>query len=239
MADSPDADWAQTLGPEENIQMPQFLEAISRADGTMVVLPGVPSRTGEALFISARMGPSLSNFLDEDEILLVDVFAEDRTTKKLIPVGHYDWVIKGKSALGNKQRHDRLDCPHEAQDAARRKWTTGEAFKVDDVKIMDHALVRGGFPKMSEYRQQGIIADEDQWGEKVYQRLGIGSLMLAVSAYVLQSRGIREVNVGTLSPFAQGVWARFGRTDEQTFDPTELVKHPRTGAIIEKFITPT
>jgi len=236
MTDTPDADLGPLSAPDTDQGTTKVIEAISRADGKMLALPGIVSRTGEQLFISARMGASLSNFPDEDEILLVDVFAEDRTTKRLIPVGHYDWVIKSGSALGNKQRHDRLECPHEAQDAAKRKWITGEALKVDDVKVLDHALSRGGMAMMTTYRQIGIVTDDEQWGERVYQRLGIGSLMLAVSVYILRSRGIREMNVGTLSPFAQRVWAKFGRTEEQTFAPAELIKHPRIGAVIKKFL---
>lgn len=240
MLESPDSTWKEkSYTSQEAVQ--HFVDAISRADGELIPLPGVRSKLDEPLFISARIGRT--DFWGDrvDAILLIDVFAERNGDFE--PVGHYDWVIKDQSALGNKNRHGHLEQPQEAHRKAVRKWSTGEAFKVDETTFFNYAMQHGGMRGMTELRQAGVITDESQWQERIYQRLnvgehrvGIGSLMLVASACVLRSWGINELEVGSLSPSARGVWAKFGRTDGSPINVQRILVHPVAVSTAESFL---
>lgn len=111
---------------------------------------------------------------------------------------------------------------------AERFWDTGEAFHVRDDDFLKLAMENGGFNKMNELRETGIIQDENQWTMPIYQRLGLGSLMIAVSAIVLKSKGITEMDLGTLSEKAKQAWEKFGCGEKTRLSPLEIVSHEKT-----------
>ena len=79
-----------------------FREALSRADGALIALPGRKTKLGEKLYLTARYGP-VDSLGEADHLLLIDVLAEENGNLK--PVGHYDWELHGNYAIGNKNRH--------------------------------------------------------------------------------------------------------------------------------------
>lgn len=210
-----------------------FIDAIAPADGRLLALPGGTSRLDEPLFISARMG--------EDEVtpgtsyLNVDVVA--KRGNEYVPVGIYDWeIVGGGRAVGNKQRHGHLPTRNPAQETAERYWSTGEALHVRDDNFLKYATENGGFTKMSELRNMGVIQGEEQWTQPIYQGLGIGGLMIAVSAITLDRHGVTEMDLGTLSKPAKQAWKKFGRGDRQRLSPKEVTGHQSTERALAKFL---
>jgi len=216
-------------GPIKEI-VAKFKKEVTANDGTLISIPGLKSRLGESLYISTRFG--------EDQVgtgvsfLNVDVFAQ--RDDQFIPVGIYDWEVVGKRANGNKQRHGHLPATNQAHESADRYWSTGEAFHVRDDDLLKFATEAGDLNKMTELRQRGVVQDENQWTDSLYQGRGIGGLMIAVSAIVLESKGIEEMNVGTLSRDAQRAWKKFEIGGRSLVIPSELVNHDAAERVLIK-----
>jgi hypothetical protein len=219
-------------GDSEQKLINDLVERVSRGDGELIPLPGVKSRLGEPLSVSARFG--------EDAVesgvnyLIVDVLA--KREGKYIPVGIYDWEVKGEKAVGNKQRHGHLPAKNPAQEEADRYWSTGEAFHVREDDLLKYASDNGGFDKMNELRTRGIVQGEDDWTDPVYQKRGIGGLMTVVSALVLEKQGVTQMNLGTLSESARISWEKFDRRDRIELAPGDVTKHQNADKILYKFL---
>ncbi len=214
------------------IEVESFVEKIVKADGKLLNLPGKRSRLGEPLYISARYGV---DSVDKDvRYLIIDVFASRED--EYVPIGIYDWEIKGCKASGNKQRHGHLPAINEAQEVADRYWATGEGFHVRGDDFLKFAAEKGGFKMMNKLKRNGTIANEEQWTKPIYQQLGIGSLMISVSALVLNELGITEMELGTLSKLAEMPWKKFGGEDRVKLKPGDVSKHPEIKTTIEKFL---
>jgi hypothetical protein len=97
-------------------------------------------------------------------------------------------------------------------------------------------MENGGFGKMNELRTRGIIRNEDQWTDPVYQKRGIGGLMIVASALVLEKHGIKQMNLGTLSDSAEGAWEKFDRGDRIELAPGDVTKHQNADKILYKFL---
>jgi hypothetical protein len=213
-------------------EVSNFVEKVVRADGQLLSLSGRKSKLGEPLHISVRFGEDSVNA--DTQYLIIDVLASREN--EYVPVGIYDWEIKEGRASGNKQRHGHLPAINEAQEAADRYWATGEGFHVRGDDFLKYASENGGFQMMNKLRREGIIKEEDQWTEPIYQRLGIGSLMIAISALVLNELEIEEMNLGTLSPLAEMPWRKFGGKDRVKLNPGDFSNHPEIRKTIEKFL---
>lgn len=143
-----------------------FLDRLAEADGTLIHLRGKKSRLGEDFYVCARC--CKTRFWGEaiNRLMGIDVFVI--RDNEFLPVGRYDWEIKGNSASGNKNRHDHLPITNLAHKQAATFWAMGEGFKVLDEEFINYAAENGGFAKMRELRQLGIIIHEDQWTKPIY-----------------------------------------------------------------------
>lgn len=171
---------------------------------------------------------------DVDHLLLVDVFSNKEGG--LFPIGHYDWEISGSCASGNKNRHGgHLPNQNTAHKLADKAW--GEnGFDVYDKSIVSHALDYGGTDYMSRLRKMGVVTDESQWTDPAYQKQGLGSLMIAVSAIALKNKGVKQAELGTLSKSARATWKKFGQSENKPVSTEELIKQQRVKKAIEKFV---
>jgi hypothetical protein len=212
-------------------QIQGFIEKISKADGQLIPLPNIKSRLNEPLFISSRFGSDEIN--PEDNYLNIDIFA--LRENDYIPVGIYDWEIKEGRANGNKQRHCFLPTYNSAQETAKNFWGN-ESFQIKGDDFLHYAMVTGGFDSMDKLRKQGFINNEQKWSQSIYRGLGLGSLLVATSALVLEKKGIRFMELGTLSQAAKKVWSNFDRGDKTTLLTREVSQHPKTRATLTKFI---
>lgn len=225
-----DSETTEVTEHEETLN--SFIDAIASADGRLLALPNGKSRLDEPLLISARFGAD--DVIPNIFYLNVDVFT--KRGEEYIPVGIYDWEITGGKAVGNKQRHGHLPVRNPAQKAAERYWNTGEAFHVRDDNFLKYALESGGPNGMSELRDTGVIQSEEQWSEPIYQDLGIGGLMIAVSAIILDKQGITVMDLGTLSKPAKQAWKGFGREERLRLSPKEVASHEKTKSTLSKFL---
>lgn len=83
---------------------------------------------------------------------------------------------------------------------------------------------------------EGIISGPGEWDEPVYRGQGLGSLMIAASAIVLNSKGVRTANLGGLSPSASGVWRKFGVQGGTPVDVKTILQLPQTDQIIRRYV---
>lgn len=185
--------------PEQSGVEPQFMEALSRADGSLMPLTR-KTVNGGRLFISARIvqnpliepeSPANPDFYHWKQdwagrqhtgVLLIDTFAEEEKDE-LKPIGHIDWWLTGSYANGGGNMHRALVPGNPHEELATERWgqeTDYTAFKVEP-----------------EYQQQGI-----------------GSLMLATSAVTLQAQGVTEFYSGALLDPAKRTYERFGLTPD-------------------------
>ena len=219
---------------QKEARVGELLDRLKQADGELIRLEGKKTRLGEEVYISARYG-EVDSLANADHLLLVDVFANENGEMK--PIGHYDWEISGDQALGNKNRHGgHLQAANQAHSNADRTWTTGEAFKVYDKSLVSYALDKGGFEYMNRLRKDGIVTDESQWQELVYQRQGLGGLMVAVSAVILESKEIATANLGTLTPSAKSLWKKFNQEQGRDVVVAELIKDRKVNEVLSEFL---
>ncbi|OGM25468.1 hypothetical protein A2715_05465 [Candidatus Woesebacteria bacterium RIFCSPHIGHO2_01_FULL_39_32] len=217
----------------EEQRLADFFEQVKRADGTLIPLTGQLTRFGEEILVSARYG-SVDSLAKADHLLLVDLFA--RSADQMLPIGHYDWEVTGNRALGNKNRHGgHLPNTSNAHELADRAWTE-EGLKVYDKSLVSYAMEKGGFPYMDQLRETGIVTDEKQWGEPTYQKQGLGSFMIAVSAIVLESKGVETANLGSLTPAAEGVWKKFGQSGGVPVQIGVLIQNNKIDEVLEEFV---
>lgn len=220
---------SEGISIKEN-QVQGFVEKISKADGQLIPLLNIKSRLNEPLFISSRFGSDEIN--QENKYLNIDIFA--LRENNYIPVGIYDWEINGDHANGNKQRHCFLPTYNSAQEIARSFWGN-ESFQVRGDDFLRYAMTTGGFQAMDRLREQGFIDNEQKWSQPIFRGLGLGSLLIATSALVLDKKGIKFMELGTLSQTAKKVWNSFDRGERTTLTPKEVTQHPKSKATIEKF----
>lgn len=214
-------------------EVEQYLDRILRADGELIELPGRRSLLGEPLFISARFGEDVVpgtgyRYLNIDTFALRD--------GEYVPVGIKDYEIKGDVAYSNKQRHGHLPPVNVAQEAANRYWATGEALHVREDDLLKFAMENGGFPKMGELREKGFVATEEDWTKKIYQRKGIGSLMVASSILILKERGVESILFGSFTDSAEATWRKFGGREGAKMFVSELADSPNITTSIEPFV---
>ena len=77
---------------------------------------------------------------------------------------------------------------------------------------------------MDRLRAEGIVKSEEDWQEPVYQKSGIGRLMIASSLTVLNAKGITTANLGHLSDLAERSWKPFGNEEGKLVNVAETVK---------------
>ena len=224
MLDTVETTW---VGEQEKLQAEQirtYVETISVADGRLIELPGVMSPLDEPIFISARVGESMFFESDKHHLVLIDIFV--RTNMGVYePIGRYDLQIAGNTVVNNRNRHGHLDCVQDAHRAANSKWPTAEGFRMEEINFMDHAMSTppGGWAMMQEYRDRGIVMDEEQWNQPVYQNMGVEQLMIATASCVLRSWGVVVVNPLTFNPNEQKAWASFGIDGKEQVIVDELL----------------
>lgn len=225
------------IGKEQ--ELTAFLDKITRADGELIPLAGT-SRLGEPLFIFARYGQDLYHPDPNLYFLNVDIVAKRGDTYVAVGIKDYEVYPLQKKANGNKQRHGHLPSTHSAHEVADSSWGTGEGLHVKELSYLNYALNEiGGFEGMNKLRREGVITDEEQWGQQIYQQWGLGRLLIATSAFILKSKGIETLQFGSLSKNAQKAWSAFGYTDSQNqheFPVEEVTKSPAAKKAITKFL---
>lgn len=215
----------------------EFLDRLAEADGASIHLRGKKSRLGEDFYICARAGSVTYWGPSVERLLIVDMLV--KPDDWFVPIAHYDWEIKGNQASGNKNRHGHLPTVTTAHIVADSFWETGEGFKVEDASFINYAMANGSFAKMGEMTKTGLISNEEQWREPVYQKYNIGSFMVAVSAYILQKQGVVKREFVSASGVAKRAWKRFGVIVEDKHHTLtglpQVTDHPYFKQVVEEF----
>lgn len=211
----------------------QFVEKIAKADGQFIPVTGIKSGLGESIFISSRLGTDEVN--PSIRYLNIDIFAlrED----KYLPVGMYDWEIRGDQANGNKQRHGLSGTVDQELQIEDTNWMTSESFHIRSDNFLKYATQNGGFDGMTKLRKTGIIDNEGKWSESIYRGKGLGSLLITTSAIVLEKHGVKNMDLGSLSDNAKRAWLSYNRDDRINLNPSEITKHPKSKEIIKKALS--
>lgn len=207
----------------------EFIQKICQATGEIIPLPGKRSKLNEELSISARYGED--SFSPHHTYLLIDVFAN--RSGDLIPVGMRDWEIKSPGvASGNKQRHGHLPATSQSHVLANSYWSSGHGIRVRDEDFLRFA---GSLEGMDHLRERGIVKNES-WNEQIYQKMGIGSLMIAISLLILEKNGIQTLDASSFSQSAKATWKKFGRVTEDEIGLDQLIDHPFIRQTIRDFV---
>lgn len=211
----------------------QFVERIAKADGQLISVPGIKSGLGESIYISSRLGSDEIN--PDISYLNIDIFAQREG--EYLPVGMYDWEIRGNQANGNKQRHGMFGIADQELQLQDTQWRTNEAFNIRSDNFLKYATQSGDFDGMTKLRETGIIDNERKWSEPIYRGKGLGSLLITTSALVLEKQGIQNMNLGSLSDNAKRAWLSYDRGDRTNLSPNEIVNHPKSKEIIKKALS--
>ncbi len=228
MVDSP-----ETRPPIEKVnpEILRFKGKIGKADGALIPLKR-KAQDGKDLLITARyfpvpdegksdnidMGWTEDTYYHEtDPNSLMIVDVYTKTEEGLTPVGHMDWWGKWYGYVnGGGNMHAYVIPQNEHEVKAQEKWTTWHALNT------------------------AFRVDEE------YQKSGIGSLMLASSAVVLQKQGFRRFYSGALLAPAQSTYRRFQidlddfpygkRWDDHNLPLERLSKNPQVNKTIGDFV---
>lgn len=216
-------------------KLTEFIKKITQADGVLIPLPKITSRMSEPLYVSVRYGQDIALPESGCFYLNVDMFALSHDV--YVPIGMRDYEIRDSVANGNFNTHQHLQADTPAHESADTQWDK-EGLKVaetDFLKIAENSPNQ--FKTMDELRDKGLIGQQSDWEIKVYQKLGIGAFMTAVALEVLASKGAKTIEFESLTPQAENLWQKFGRTENQNqLDIATTLKNPHVTVALEKFI---
>ena len=220
----------ERISSNEELFINPIIAELTKAEGNLVSLKK-ESLVKEPLFASVRIG-AVNFWEDTDHVATVDVFAH--TAKgEYFPVGHFDKQIYKDKAFGKKARGDALESRNSAQRNAR--WS-GEAIKVDRIKLIDWAM-REGFKGMNDVRDMGLILNEDyDWSKYIYAKQGIGSFMTGLMILSLKKYGIKTLETGDLNLRSQSIWNHYKAFSRQTLMIDELVGNHYLKESLDKFV---
>lgn len=192
------------------------------------------SRLDEPLWLRTRHGNW--DMHPSKDLLLIDIFAGDAKAGPARAVAHYDWEITGSSAYGNKNRHSGLLPSHDWDRAADRKWS-GNAFEVDGIPWLKYAEQTGKYvAAMRDLRERGFVKNDDDWMNPIYQRFGLGQLLIVAAAINLQDLGVESMDLGQLSALAKKAWKKFGVEGSTATTPVDIIVHPNAEPSIRPFV---
>lgn len=213
----------------------RFEAAIISAEGTPIPLSQM-TRMEEPICLTVRVGKGPSQML---HYCFIDILAGEDDA--LHPIAHYDWELRYDYAAqyhyarGNKNRHGNLPPVIPAHCRADRLWSV-YGFEVLHMTYYD--LIKDWASEPTALRQAGIDTTAEGLNQEIYRGRGLGRLMIAVSAVVLEARGYSELEPGTLSTAARRSWDRFvpGITEVPPRIPTRsIAEHPFTEEILSSF----
>lgn len=193
---------------------------IERANGAPIQLRK-QTPDGRLLFLqvlSADHEPTAEN-LQERNSTVINIFAEKKATaeqQELIPVGHYNWHIRGETAVSTSGQILPILIKYKGNEVAKKArdfWRSGIGSNL------------------------GVLPD--------YQRQHIASFMLAVALLVMEMRGAIQLEEGLLLKKSAELWKQFEVNLEPVNEvaslrkPTSLktvLAHPRVTQIISEFV---
>lgn len=197
------------------------LDRIARANGELVTLDGKRSRLDEVFCVSARYGKTDALGEGVDHVLLVDLFA--KRDADLYPVGHYDWDIKGAMAVSNVNRRQ------------GGFWNRAAAFEVNDELFVNY-VAKHGSNGMRHLQEIGLSSDVEGLKRPVYLQFGLGTLLLGLSAYILQKQGVLQREFVSTNRLAGRIWEAYGIEITSPIELSRVTNHPLFRKITEEFI---
>ncbi|MFO0702522.1 MAG: hypothetical protein U0514_01435 [Candidatus Andersenbacteria bacterium] len=236
----------------EATELKAVTERLARGDGALVEVKGIQSTVGERLWVTARYGQDVTLPEPGQYFLNIDLFAD--RNGRFEPIGMRDFEVRNGVADGNKQRHGRLPEMSNARADERtaharadKKWATGEGIKISDEDLLNYAGRLGGLKGMGVLRERGLIQSEKDWGKKVYQERGLGTLLNVIALLVLRQKGVERVQLGHLNKASEALWRRWEKWRSPGWQPKsreevlvdELYNDPVVRAALLKIVRAT
>lgn len=214
-----------------------YKEQIAKAEGTLIPLPKT-TLDGKKLFITTRyienpilqqgdQGPTIQENISPNVNSRFWGWAEDSMEKTgVILVDIYAKDGREILPLGHMDwwlDKDYANGGGNMHDAATPQNKHEQAAR----KRWDHRIEQAAFKVNPKYHNQGL-----------------GSLMLATSALVLEAKGIKRFYTGALLEPAQNTYARFniqpldfqGSGNDRSLPIERLSKHPQVNKTIAQFV---
>lgn len=200
-----------------NTRKETVLSKLLITKGDWVKIPGFTSAIGDPLYMSVRYGKNIyrDERLTPDDNRYMNLDIAVLQNGELEPVAMRDYCINTNGAWGIEAFRTTLYAHNSAHTAADNKWWGSNC----SIEVSNCTF--------------GI--DETP----LYQRRGLGMLMTAVSARVLQHKGVKVINFVAFTDLGNLLWNNFGVDhDTNSIKVDGLVAHSTIAATLSQLETP-